>query len=152
TTIVASPDELAGMPPEWVAAHHPDAQGRAVLTTSFPDISAVTGYSLSLPLRRRMLSAFFRRGWPANGVVLDSLLLVREEIAHRTGSRDWASYRAEPRRAGSTEAIRAFIDKTRATAEPERQKLFARYLERLRRDDPSLSRLPLAGMSLAAEL
>lgn len=152
TRIPATSDEVAGMPQEWVAAHPRDAEGRVVLTTSWSDISAINGYSMSLPLRRRVMKAFYRRGWPANKVVLDSLLHVREEIAHLAGSHSWASYQAETRMAVSPEAIRAFIDRLRAAAEPARQRLAARYLERLRREDPSLTQLQVSDLSLAAEL
>lgn len=152
TRILATSDEVAGMPPDWIAAHERDGQGRVILTTSWSDVSAISGYSLNLPLRRRVMSAFLRRGWPANGVVLDSLLHVREEIAHLAGSRDWASYQAETRMAGSPDTIRAFIDRLRAAAEPALQRLAAQYLERLRREDPTLSRLKLTDLSLAAEL
>jgi thimet oligopeptidase len=152
TRIPAIPDEVAGMPPAWIAAHERDAQGRVILSTSWSDVSAINGYSLNLPLRRRVMSAFFRRGWPVNGALLDSLLRVREEFAHLSGSRDWASYQAETRMAGSPDTIGAFIDRLRAAAEPARQRLAARYLERLRREDPTLSRLKLTDLSLAGEL
>jgi thimet oligopeptidase len=152
TKTLATADELAGMPSEWIAAHPRDAKGRVILTTSYQELSAVAGYSLSRPLRRRLVAAFLRRGWPANGVVLDSLLRVREDIAHLSGNRDWATYQAETRMAGSTDGIRRFLDQVRGAVEPARQRLFARYLERLRRDDSSLTRLHLADLSLADEL
>ncbi len=152
TRIPATPDEVAGMPPDWIAAHERDAQGRVILTTSYSDFFPINAYSLNLPLRRRVMSAFFRRGWPANGAVLDSLLRVHEELAHLSGSRDWASYQAETRMAGSPDTIRAFIDRLRAAAEPARQRLATRYLERLRREDPALSRLKLTDLPLAGEL
>ncbi len=152
TTIAATPEELASMPQEWLATHARDAQGRVILTMSLSDVAVVNGYSLSLALRRRLISAYYRRGWPANGEVLNSLLHVREEIAHLAGSRDWASYQAETRMAGSTDAIRAFIDRIRVAAEPARKRLAARGLERLRRDDPSINTLRPADLSLATEL
>lgn len=150
--IPATADELAGMPPEWIAAHERDAQGRIILTTSVTDISVVSGLSVNLPLRRRMMSAYYQRGWPANRAVLDSLLRTREEIAHLAGSHDWASYQTETRMTGSTDAVRAFIDRVRSASAPARKALAARYLERLRRDDPSIARLGLADLSAAAEL
>ena len=152
TKIAASADEVVGMPPDWVAAHKRDAQGRIILTASWSDISAISAYSLNLPLRRRMMTAFLGRGWPANASVLDSLLIVREEIAHLSGSRDWASYQAETRMAGSPDTIRAFMNRLRAAAEPARRRLTSRYLERLQREDPTLTRLLVSDLSLAAEL
>jgi thimet oligopeptidase len=152
TTIPATADELAGMPAEWIAAHRRDEQGRVVLTTSVQDLSAVAGYSLTRVLRRRLVTAFFRRGWPANGSILDSVLRVREEIAHLAGSRDWAAYQAETRMAGSIDTIRAFLEGVHAAVEPARRRLWARYLERLHREDSSLTKLQLPDLSLADEL
>jgi Zn-dependent oligopeptidase len=152
TKVLATADELAGMPPEWTAAHPRDAQGHVILTTSWQDLSAIGGYSLSLPLRRRFMAAFFSRGWPGNGAVLDSLLRVREQVAHLAGSRDWAAYQAETRMAGSTDTIRAFLDRVRAAAEPARQRLAAAFLDRLRREDSSLTTLGFGDIPLAAEL
>jgi Zn-dependent oligopeptidase len=152
TRIPVKPDELAGMPPEWIAAHDRDEQGQVILTTSYSDIAAITGYSVNLALRRRMSVAFYRRGWPANRDVLASLLHVREEIAHLAGSRDWAAYQAETRMAGSSEAIRTFINRLTTAAEPARKRLTARFLERIRREDKSAARLQLADAGYAAEL
>ena len=152
TKIGVAPDELTGMPAEWVAGHERDAQGRVIVTTSWSDMNAIAGYSLNLPLRRRMMVAFWRRGWPANGAVLGSLLRVREDIAHLAGSRDWASYQAETRMAGSSDAVRAFIDRLRSAAEPARKQLTARFLERIRREDTSATRLRVADLPYAAEL
>lgn len=152
TEVLAMPDELTGMPPEWIAAHQHDAQGRVIVTPGASDIAAIASYSLNIPLRRRVSSAFYRRGWPANGLVLDSLLHVREDIAQLAGSGDWAAYQAETRMVGSADAIHAFIDRIRAAEEPARKRLAARYLERLRREDPSITRLSLGDVSLAAEL
>lgn len=152
TTIPAEPDELTGMPPEWIATHGRDAQRRVILTTSVSDVAVVNAYSLSLSLRRRMISAYYRRGWPANDTVLDSLLRVREEIAHLAGSRDWASYQAETRMAGSTDAISAFIDRLRLAAAPARARLAARCLERLHHENASITKLRPGDFSLATEL
>jgi thimet oligopeptidase len=152
TKIAVRADELAGMPPEWTAAHDRDTQGHVILTPSWSDVSAITGYSLNLPLRRRMMAAFWRRGWPANGAVLGSLLHVREDIAHLAGSRDWASYQAETRMAGSSDAVRAFIDRLQSAAEPAGKRLTAQFLERIRREDKSATRLRLADLPFAAEL
>jgi thimet oligopeptidase len=84
--------------------------------------------------------------------VLASLLHVREEIAHLAGSHDWAAYQAGTRMAGSSDEIRAFINRLRTAAEPARKRLTARFLERIRREDKSATRLQLADPSFAAEL
>jgi Zn-dependent oligopeptidase len=94
----------------------------------------------------------YQQGWPANGLVLDSLLHVREEIAHLSGSRNWTEYQAETQMAGSTDTIRAFLDRLRSASEPARKQAAARYLQRLRREDPSITRLRLVDVTRAGQL
>jgi thimet oligopeptidase len=151
-TFLATEDELAEMPAEWVAAHARDREGRVVLTSSWTDYGTITTYTTNRSLRMRTVVAFTNRGWPANAVVLDSLLRLREATAHLLGYRDWASYQTETRMAASPDSVRAFLDRVRAAYGPAHQALAARFLERLRREDPTIA-VPMVGdFSIAAEL
>jgi thimet oligopeptidase len=152
TTFRAAPDELAGMPPDWIAAHDVDAEGRVVLTSRVGDFVPIGRYAANRELRKRSAMTFVNRGRPANAAVLDSLLRTREAVAHLLGYPDWASYQAETRMAGSPAAIRAFLGRVHAATEPARQRLFEEYLTRLRRDDPSVTEPRTWDLPHAAEL
>jgi thimet oligopeptidase len=141
TTFTATRDELTGLPADWIEAHERGAQGRVVLTVTYPDFFPVISYAANRALRRRAAVAFTSRAWPANEVVLDSLLHLREATAHLLGYRDWASYQAETRMAGSPDTIRAFLERVRAASAPARERLAARYLARLRADESTIVRL-----------
>ena len=152
TTFRAAPDELAGLPPDWIAAHERDAEGRLVLTTRPGDFFPVIRYASSRPLRQRAAIAFTNRGHRANVVVLDSLLRTREEVARLLGYPHWAAYQAETRMAGSADTIRAFLGRVHAAAAPARDRLLHEYLARLRREDTALTELRTWDLSHAAEL
>jgi thimet oligopeptidase len=152
TTVLATPEELAGLPPDWIARHRRDAAGRVILTTNYPDFFPVIRYGANRALRHRMVIAFFSRGWPANGVVLDSLLHLRQETSRLLGYPNWAAYQAEVRMAGSVDSIRTFLDHLRHAAEPASVQLVERYRSRLRQDDPSIHALSLGDLGYAAEL
>jgi thimet oligopeptidase len=152
TTVLATQEELAGLPPDWIARHRRDAEGRVILTMSYPDFFPVMRYAANRSLRQRMAIGFSNRAWQANRDVLGSLLRVREETAHLLGYPNWAAYQAEVRMAGSIDAVRAFLEQVRRATEPARVRLVGRYRERLRKDDPSVDDLWLGDTGYAAEL
>jgi thimet oligopeptidase len=152
TTFRASPDELAGMPPDWIEAHERDPEGRIVLTARYGDFFPVMTYAADRSLRRRATAVFANRGWPANRMVLDSLLRVREATARLVGYPDWATYQAETQMAESIDTIRAFIERVSAAGATARDRLVAAYLERLRDDDPAISAIGVWDGAYAAEL
>lgn len=152
TTFRATRDELEGMPPDWIAAHEVDAQGRVVLTARFNDFVPIARYASNRELRRRSAMAFVNRGRPANVAVLDSLLHTREAVARLLGYADWAAYQAETRMAGSADTIRAFLARVHGALAPARERLSAEYLARLRRDDPTIIELRTWDLPHAAEL
>lgn len=152
TTVLAEPDELEGMPPDWIAAHDVDAQGRVVLTARYGDFVPINRYAANRGLRRRFAVAFANRGRPANAAVLDSLLHTREAAARLLGHPDWATYQAETRMAGSPDTIRAFLGRVHTALAPARERLSVEYLARLRRDDPSIAALRTWDLPHAAEL
>ncbi|HSK17735.1 MAG TPA: M3 family metallopeptidase, partial [Longimicrobiales bacterium] len=152
TTFLADPDELEGMPPDWIAAHDIDAQGRVVLTARYGDFVPISRYAANRDLRKRAATAFVNRGRPANVAVLDSLLHAREDVAQLLGFANWAAYQAETRMAGSPDTIRAFLGRVHAALAPARERLSAEYLARLLRDDPSIAALRTWDLPHAAEL
>ncbi len=129
-----------------------DEATRARLRALFETHDRLTAEFLRNISDSKVLPSSYRKGWPANGAVLDSLLHTREDIARLAGSRDWASYQADTQMAGSADAIRAFLDQIRLASEPARKRSTARYLERARRDDPSITRLRLSQVSPAGDL
>jgi thimet oligopeptidase len=152
TTFVATADELQGMPPDWIEAHDVDTQGRVVLTARYNDFVPISRYATNRDVRKRAATAFVNRGRPANAAVLDSLLQTREAVTRLLGYRDWATYQAETRMAGSPDTIRAFLRRVHAALAPAREQLSEEYLAKLRREESSITTLRTWDLSHAAEL
>ena len=131
--------ELAGLPPDYIAAHKPDASGVITLTTEAPDLQPVMMYADSDDLRRRLTLESQNVGYPDNMAVIDRLLSVRAEIAHTLGYRDWASYDIEDRMAASAAAAGEFIDRVVAASARKVEADYRQLLDRKRQDAPGAS-------------
>lgn len=89
-SIDAAPEELEGLPPDYIARHPANAEGRVRLTTDQPDMQPVMTFASNAALRERMFSAYYTRAYPDNKQILLDLLRTRQEIASVLGFRGWA--------------------------------------------------------------
>ncbi|NYJ74060.1 M3 family metallopeptidase [Allobranchiibius huperziae] len=135
-SIRVRPEDLAGMPADWLTSHEPDDDGLITVTTDYPD-SVPVGTFCSVPATRRAIS--FERlniAWPANDAVLQRLLTLRAEHAGLLGYKDWADFNAETKMIRTGSAINEFIDKIVAASTDAAQRDKQIVLDRLRQDDP----------------
>ena len=132
---------LPGLPPDYLAAHPPDAHGRIRITTQYPDALPILTYCERPEVRRRMLFELMNRAFPENLSVLVDMLRRRDEFARALGYRHWAEFALEDKMTQSPDAVRRFLEEVasllRAPAERER----AWVLARKRRDDPGATTL-----------
>jgi thimet oligopeptidase len=135
-TVYAMPAELEGLPSDYVALHPQAADGRVALTTSYPDVYPVLSFARSEGLRRRVLTAFNNRAWPANGPVLDSLLAQRHRLAALLGRATWADVATADKMIETAGNASAFIDRVVAASGASAGADYAALLARKRRDDP----------------
>ncbi|HWG20352.1 MAG TPA: M3 family metallopeptidase [Terracidiphilus sp.] len=110
-TISASPEELAGLPPDYLQRHLPNAEGRVTLTTDQPDMQPVMTFAESPALRERMFLAYHSRAYPANKDILQQLLATRQEIATVLGFHSWADLATADQMMRSAANVRAFLGK-----------------------------------------
>lgn len=108
-TITATPDELAGLPADYLERHQPDAEGRVTLSTDQPDMQPVMTFAASAELRERMFLAYNTRAYPANQQILLDLLATRQEIATILGFRSWADLATADQMMGSAANVRTFL-------------------------------------------
>jgi thimet oligopeptidase len=109
-TIEATPDELEGLPADYIA-RHTDAEGRIALTTDPPDMQPVMTFATNPALRERMFLAYNTRAYPANKRILLDLLATRQEIATVLGFRSWADLATADQMMGSAANARVFLAK-----------------------------------------
>jgi thimet oligopeptidase len=130
-SIEVAPEDLAGLPPDYVRAH---ASG--VITTDYPDYIPFMTYSRSSAGRERLWKVYRQRAHPKNLEVLDRMLARRHELARLLGYESWAAYVTEDKMIGSARAAADFIERIAAAAEARSRKDYETLLARKRRDHP----------------
>jgi thimet oligopeptidase len=136
TVPVASVAELAGLPPDFIAARKPKPDGTIELTTNPSDLQPVMLYAKSDDLRRRMLIESNNVAYPANLAVLQRTIETRAELARTLGFKDWASFDLANRMAATPRDAAAFIDRIVAASSAKANADYQLILDRKRQDQP----------------
>ena len=141
SVVKARPDELAGVPQDYLDSHKPGADGLVTIKMTGAEISPVLRYAVSSDLRKRVLTTWDNRAYPANDAVLKRLFALRAELASLLGYKSYAEFDLANRMARTPAKTQAFIDGIDAAARPVAKQEAARLLARLRKDDPTLRAL-----------
>ncbi len=134
--ITVSPDELLGLPEDYIAVH-----GSGVITTDYPDYVPFMTYARSSAARERLWKVYRQRAHPKNLAVLDRMLARRFELARLLGYPSWAAYVTEDKMIGSAQAASGFIEKIADAAEARGRRDYQTLLARKRKDDASAVRV-----------
>lgn len=134
-TIEVDPKELDGLPEDFIKAHKPNAAGKIVLTTNYPDFFPVQTYAKNEEVRKKLVVAFFNRAAPANDAKLKRILELRYEYAKTLGYPSWAEYNAEDKMAKNAATIKKFIDDLAKMARPRMNADLKDLLARKKKDD-----------------
>lgn len=128
-SITIRPDQLAGLPPAYLEAHVPDADGRVTITTDYPDYFPFMRYATDRVAARELFTLFNNRAAEGNLPILDQLIQLRAEKAHLLGYPMWAAYVLEPRMAKSPEIVRDFIANLHQSLHPLRDGEYGAFRE-----------------------
>ena len=151
-TVKATPEQLDGMPEDWLAAHPVDDDGLVSVTTDYPDSVPARMFVKDADFRRRITVAFLERGYPANEPLLQELFDLRHEYANLVGFSDWASYDAAVKMIEKGPAIPEFIDRITQAATRPMERDLAVIMERFRRDVPDAEAIDSADSAHYEEL
>ncbi|MEP6797274.1 MAG: M3 family metallopeptidase, partial [Lapillicoccus sp.] len=151
-TIRVRPQQLAGMPQDWVDAHPVADDGLVTLTTDYPDVIPFSTFGTDAATRRELRIAFLSRAWPANDALLGELFEIRREHAALLGYADWADYDAEVKMIKQGSAIPVFIDKIADAALGSGERDREVLLERMRQDVPGAETIDAADATFYAEV
>ncbi len=132
-----SVDELAGLPPDYIAAHQPGDDGKITITTEYPDYLPFNTYAQSDARRLELYMEFRNRGYPQNIEVLDRMIARRHEVANLLGFATYADFITADKMIGSAQAASEFIDRVSAVAAPAAERDYAALLARLKLIDPA---------------
>ena len=134
---VENVSELAGLPQDYIDSHKPNADGKIVLTTDYPDALPVFSYAKSEKLRKDMYLAYNNRAYPENIEVLSRLASKRHELALLLGFKNYADFVTADKMIKSAKNASDFIDKIVNAAEAREQREYKELLERKRKDFPN---------------
>ena len=137
TLPVAGAAELAGLPPDFIAARKPRADGSIALTTNASDLQPVMLYARSDDLRRRMLLESQNIAATENLAVLQRLVETRAELARTLGFKDWAALDLSNRMAATPQNAAAFIDRIVAASAAKADTDYQLILARKKQDQPA---------------
>jgi thimet oligopeptidase len=147
-TIEAVPEELEGLPADYIARHpaQKDRGGadRVTLTTDPPDMQPVMTFAKSAELRERMFMAYNTRAYPANRQILLELLTTRQEIASVLGFRSWADLATADQMMKSAKNVRAFLAQLNGASREGARHEHEQVLEFVRKREPEIEEIDIA--------
>ena len=144
TTVRLRPEQLGGLPQDWVDAHPVGDDGLVELTLEYPDVVPMLTFATDRDARVTVCTAFNNRAWPANDDVLVELMALRHEHATLLGYDGWPSYDAEVKMIETGDAIATFIDKISKAAESSALRDRDILLARVRQDRPDAETIDAA--------
>lgn len=113
---LASVDDLAGMPHDYIDAHKPAADGLIHIRTVALDANPLIEFADKESVRKQMYLRFANRAWPANEATLKTLLARRAELAHLLGYPSFAALDTADKMVGTPQHVKAFLDSIAAAA------------------------------------
>jgi len=134
--IEAPPERLAGLPPDFLAAHPPNERGLVTITTDSPDYNPFMTYAADDALRRELYVAYRSRGDQHNEAALGEILKLRAEKASLLGFTDWADYITADKMIGSGARAGEFIERVWALARSRAERDYQELLRKLQEIQP----------------
>jgi thimet oligopeptidase len=139
--IKVKPEELAGLPADFLTSHKPGADGLIEISTDTPDYQPVMTYAESDELRRRLSEVYNRRAHPENDAVLRQIFTLRQELATILGRPNYAALVLEDKMVNSPEKVQQLIDQMAEAARPAAQRDYEKNLQVLRELRPGAERI-----------
>ena len=140
-SVSLDPSQLAGLPPDYVAAHPPGPDGKVRITTDYPDLLPFRQYAVDGQARRELYLANTSRAWPGNEGILRELLAVRAEQARLLGAASWADHITGDKMARSAATVASFLERVTAVGAGPSAADLERLLQRKRKDVPGAERV-----------
>jgi thimet oligopeptidase len=141
--VLKSADDLAGLPQDYLDAHHPGPDGLIRISTDYPDAFPILEFADKEEVRMNMRTIFNNRAWPANEAVLKALLAKRYELARLMDFPSYAALITRDKMIGSPERVARFLDEVDAAAKPGADADYAELLAREKQFKPGATQVEL---------
>ncbi len=122
STLDFSPEELSGVPPDYVAALLEGAPGTKRVHAKEPDFVMVCQHATHEATRKKMLILMDARAHEKNTPLLEEALLKRRELAHILGFASWADYRTHFKMSKNAKNVDIFLKKIQTKLVPQAAK------------------------------
>jgi thimet oligopeptidase len=143
-TVVVDKGQLAGLPPDYLAAHPPDAQGHVKITTDPPDAWPAQKFADSVELRHKLFLAAESVAYPANTDTLRGLLQARADLAQLLGYATWADFAMADQMIGSPAKLHDYLGRVDAASRDPAMREDAALLAFARTRDAALHKISAA--------
>ncbi len=130
--VKAAPEELAGLPEDFIAAHPVGADGMVEISTDTPDYQPVMTYADSDALRRRLSEVYNRRAYPENDELLRRLFTLRQELAEILGRPNYAALILEDKMVNTPAKVEQLLSDMAEAARPAAERDYAKNMQVLR--------------------
>ncbi len=140
-TVTATPEELAGLPQDFIDSREVGEDGLITLTTAYTDYQPVMTYAENDDLRRRFAMEYAKRAWPENDDVLKQIFTLRAELASILGRPNFATLALEDKMLNDPALVEQLMADTYAAARPAGERDYARSLAVLRQIDPDAEQI-----------
>lgn len=134
--VTATPDQLAGLPKDYIDARPPNESGEVKISTEYPDMVPVLTYAHDDALRADLRNVARNRGYPVNEGVLEELLGKRYELAQLLGFGNYAELSMRNKMMGDPTRASNFLATIRKALDGPLQREKDVFLKRLKKIDP----------------
>ena len=135
-SIKLTPEQLAGLPEDFMAQRPADEDGLITITTNAPDLFPVLTYAKDEKTREALVRVNASRAYPANEPILTNYLQQRHEYANLVGFDSWAAYNADNKMAKNPKTIQGFIDEIAGITRPRAGEEIETFMALKRLDNP----------------
>lgn len=129
-----APEALRGMPTAFLEGRARDGMGRFLVGFEKPEQEAMLQKCAVESTRKAYATAMYRLGGEENLARLDSLAILRAELARVHGRSSWSEWALRGRMAGSPKDVARMLDGFRARARPMQVGEYERLRAWKRRD------------------
>lgn len=135
-SITVTPEQLEGLPKDYLAARPPDENGEIRISTEYPDMVPVLTYAHDDTVRKALRNVARNRGYPVNKEVLEDLLGKRHELAQLLGYENYAQLSMKKKMMGDPDRASEFLTAIRKALDGPLQREKNIFLNRLRKIYP----------------
>ncbi len=139
--VAFSPEEMAGLPKDFVGRFPKNKDGKHVLTTSYPDYFPFMKEARSSEARKRFFYAFARRGGEQNIQILQKAIDLRHQAANLLGYATHADLQTEGRMLNSAKKVEAFLKKLETRFQKRRDQDLKKLLALKKKDKPKAKKV-----------